>query len=153
MPRLVELSAAAERDVALPVMQELFPTLDADRFRGFFEDDDYHLFALHEGGTATDESVDSDETADVDTVVGLAGVSVQHTMHHERHVWVHDLVVTEHRRGEGFGRALLEYAEHWGRERDCDSISLATGIDRDIARLFYEAQGYEEWGSVYERRL
>ncbi|MFC5972834.1 GNAT family N-acetyltransferase [Halomarina salina] len=137
MPRLVELTEDDERDRALSVMRELFPTLDADRFRGFFEDDDYHLFALHED----------------DAPVALAGVSVQRVMHHERHVWVHDLVVTEERRGEGHGKTLLDHVERWGRERDCEAVALATGVDRDIARLFYEDQGYEEWGSVYERRL
>jgi GNAT superfamily N-acetyltransferase len=122
---------------ALAVMQELFPTLDAGRFRGFFEDDDYRLFALVDG----------------DATVGLAGVSVQRVMHHERHVWIHDLVVTEPRRGEGFGRRLLEHVERWGRDHDCEAVALATGADRDLARLFYEGAGYEEWGSVYERRL
>jgi GNAT superfamily N-acetyltransferase len=137
MTRLAELGTVDERDEALSVMRELFPGLDRERFRGFFEDDDYHLFAL----------------TDDDTPVGLAGVSVQQVMHHERHVWIHDLVVTEGRRGDGLGRRLVEHVERWGRDRGCGSVALATGADRDIARLFYEELGFEEWGSVYERRL
>ncbi|MFD1515039.1 GNAT family N-acetyltransferase [Halomarina rubra] len=137
MPRLTELASTEERDGALSVMQELFPSLDAERFREFFTDDDYRLFALVDDGRP----------------VALTGVSVQRVMHHERHVWVHDLVVTESRRGEGLGRRLLDHVESWGRDHDCESVALATGADRDIARLFYEEQGYEEWGSVYERRL
>jgi len=118
-------------------MRELFRGLDPDRFRGFFGADDYHLFA----------------PSDDDTPVGLAGVSVQQVMHHARHVWIHRLVVTEERRGEGLGRRLVEHVERWRRDRDCESVALATGADRDIARLFYEGLRFEEWGSVYERWL
>ncbi len=138
MTTVTELRTDDDRQRGLSVMRDLFPNLTEEQYRTFFEDDEYHLFAL------------DDSEADI---VGLAGVSVRPVMHHERHVWVHDLVVDADYRGEGHGRRLLDHVEAWARDRGCGLVALATGKDRDIARLFYEEQGYEEWGSVYERRL
>ena len=131
-----EVDTPAERDAALPVMAELFPDLDPASFAGFFEDDRYRLFAARVDGA----------------VVGLLGLSVRPVMHHERHVWVHDLVVAEGHRGEGHGRALLAFAEDWAADRDLDLVALALREGNEGARRFYEAAGYERWGDVYERR-
>lgn len=132
-----EVTAGRERDTAFRLMGQLFTDLDREGFEAFFEDDRYHLFAGWDG----------------EAVVGLAGVSVRPVLHHERHVWLHDLVVDEPRRGEGHGTRLLEFVEGWAAERGCDLVALPSRTERDRAHRFYEERGYDRWGYVYERRL
>ncbi|WP_254545038.1 GNAT family N-acetyltransferase [Halomarina pelagica] len=125
-----------ERD-AVALLKQLFGDLDDGEVRAFFDDDAYRAFCLYEG----------------DAPVAVAGVSVRPVLHHERHVWLHDLVVEESRRGEGRGARLLAFVEDWARERGCDLAALAARKGNDGARRFYERSGYEPWGTVYERRL
>lgn len=131
------VTTAAERDAAFPVMAQLFPDLDRAGFEAFFDDGRYRCFAAR----------------DADGVVGLAGVSVRPVLHHERHVWLHNLVVDADRRGEGVGGRLLAFVEDWAAGRGCDLVALPSRASRDRAHGFYEERGYERWGHVYERRL
>jgi GNAT superfamily N-acetyltransferase len=124
-------------DAAVALLRQLWTDADPATIREWVADDDYELL-----GVAVERSL-----------VAVAGVSVQGVMHHERHAWVHDLVVDESRRGEGHGEALLGAVEDWARERDCATVSLASRLENDLASGFYEATGYEPWGYVYERRL
>jgi len=83
----------------------------------------------------------------------VAGVSIQRVLHHERHLWVHDFVVDEPRRGEGFGETLLDDLADWARARDCENLALGCAADNEAAREFYENQGMTVWGHVVEREL
>lgn len=61
--------------------------------------------------------------------------------------WVEDLAVDPSRRSQGIGRALLEAAQDWARERGATHLELDTGLAREDAQRFYErrrpvAQGY-----------
>lgn len=132
-----EVATPAAVAAAYPVMCQLFEDLDRDEFDAFFDDDRYRLFALWEDGD----------------VVGLAGLSVRPVMHHERHVWLHDLVVDEARRGQGYGSRLLSFVESWAAEAGCDLVALATSPGREAAQGLYDDRGYDRWGYVYERRL
>ncbi|MFC6835420.1 GNAT family N-acetyltransferase [Halomarina ordinaria] len=132
-----ELTAESDRRAACSLLAQLFSDVEEDRIRGFLDDDAYHLFGRFADGT----------------LVGVAGASVRPVLHHERHVWLSDLVVDADRRGEGHGARLLGFVEEWARERDCDLVAFAVRAGNDGAERFYEAHGYEAWGSVYERRL
>lgn len=131
------VTPGSDLEAAFPVMRQLFPDLDLEAFEAFFDDDRYRLFARWVDGE----------------VVGLAGVSVRPVMHHERHVWLHDLVVDEAHRGRGHGSRLLAFVEAWAADAGCDLIALATRPERETARSMYEQRGYDRWGYVYERRL
>lgn len=54
------------------------------------------------------------------------------------------LVVSRERRGEGFGRSLLEAAEHAAAERGAAALRLSSGAERLGAHRFYRAAGYRE---------
>ena len=137
-------------DEAIPVIRQLWSTESEAFVRSWREEEDYRLFGLYE--TGEEETVTEEGPAD-ETLVAVAGVSVQRVLHHERHLWVHDFVVDESRRGEGFGTALLEWLDDWARERDCENLALACITDNDEARAFYESQGLDVWGHVMEREI
>lgn len=137
-------------DEAVPVLQQLWSHVDDAFVSAWRDEDDYRLFGLYESAGDTDGGAgDADDLA----LVAVAGVSIQRILHHERHLWIHDFVVDEARRGEGFGRELLDWLDEWARERDCEHVSLACWVQNDEGRAFYESQGLETWGHVMERDL
>jgi GNAT superfamily N-acetyltransferase len=139
VPTVRELDTDADWDRAVPILGQLWRDADESFVRSFRAEPDYRLFGLFVG--------------DEDTLVAVAGVSVQRVLHHARHAWVHDLVVDEPVRGEGHGAALLGAVEDWARERDCEYVALAVRDGNDEARRFYEREGLAEWGRVLEREL
>jgi GNAT superfamily N-acetyltransferase len=141
---LCEVTTDEGWDAAVPVLRQLWSHREEAFVRSWREEDDYRLFGLYESVT---------ERSGGDRLVAVAGVSIQRVFHHERHLWVHDFVVDETRRGEGFGEALLDALADWGRERDCEDLVLGCTADNDEARSFYEHQGLAVWGCVMEREL
>jgi GNAT superfamily N-acetyltransferase len=51
-------------------------------------------------------------------------------------------VAAAHRR-EGVGRALLEHAVAWARDKGCYRVQLTSHLSRDGAHRFYESCGFE----------
>ncbi|WP_436907624.1 GNAT family N-acetyltransferase [Halosimplex marinum] len=137
-------------DEAVPILRQLWSHVDDAFVRGWREEDDYRLFGLYESG-GTDDPDDSGPAGD--TLVAVAGVSVQRVLHHERHLWVHDFVVDKSRREEGYGTELLDWLDEWARDRNCENLALACWDGNDAGREFYESRGLEVWGQVMEREL
>ncbi|MFC7141185.1 GNAT family N-acetyltransferase [Halosimplex aquaticum] len=145
--RVREVTTDEGWDEAVPIIRQLWSDADEEFVRGWRDEEDYRLFGLYErDGDATD-------APEPGTLVAVAGVSIQRVLHHERHLWVHDFVVDDPRRGEGFGRELLEWLGEWARDRDCENLALACRDGNDAGRAFYEAEGLEAWGQVMERGL
>jgi GNAT superfamily N-acetyltransferase len=139
---LEELTEKAELEAAYPVMEQLRP-VGEERFLELVatmrEESDYQLFALRD---------DADGE-----IRALAGVVVQTNLYHGKHAWVHDLVVDEPYRGEGYGTAVLEWVEEWADERDCSCMELASGLWRDEAHRFYEKVGMEKYCYTFKKDL
>jgi ribosomal protein S18 acetylase RimI-like enzyme len=96
--------------------------------------------------------------------VGVTGVSAYHPMHffvksgrgetrggvlggiwggwlHITFLWIDDSL-----RGQDWGTRLMDQAEAYGREHGCHSVTLDTHSFQ--ARPFYEARGYEVFGTL-----
>lgn len=86
-------------------------------------------------------------------LVAVAGVLVEHLLHHTRHAWLYDLVVDEPRRGNGHGTAMVEHVERWAAERDCDSVALASPLGKKSIHRFYGEQAHTKWGYIIEKEL
>jgi GNAT superfamily N-acetyltransferase len=56
--------------------------------------------------------------------------------------YVETLVVAPEAEGRGVGRALMEHAERWARERGMAEVSLDVFAGNAGARAFYERIGY-----------
>ncbi len=135
--RVAELATDEEWAAAVPILGQLWTDADDAEIRSWREEGDYRLFGLFADGD----------------LAAVAGVSIQRVLHHARHLWIHDFVVAETHRGEGYGQALLTWLEEWADERDCEYVALAVIDGNDEALQFYESCGMDEWGSVVEAEL
>lgn len=55
------------------------------------------------------------------------------------------LVVAEHARGNGIGRALMAEAERIAREDGCIAMEVSSANARTEAHAFYRSLGYDNW--------
>jgi GNAT superfamily N-acetyltransferase len=62
-------------------------------------------------------------------------------------VWVEDFAVHPQRRSAGIGKALLDAAKGWARERGATHLELDSGEARHDAHRFYERED-PSWRSV-----
>lgn len=128
LPRLVELLAddplGATRESAGPQLHEdyerAFAEIDADP-------GELLLVAERDG-----------------LVVGLLQLSIvpSLTRRGARRAQVEGVRVAREARGEGLGRALLEEALRFARERGCRLVQLTTDKQRPEALRFYEGLGF-----------
>jgi len=129
---IVELRSAEEHREALPVLRELYPSLDEERYAGLLADmlvDGYRQFAVrHAAGE----------------IVAVAGVAVHVNLYYGRHLYIYDLVVTEEARSEGYGGLLMDHVEDVARREGCETAALACGLERGGAMRLYERRGYEK---------
>jgi GNAT superfamily N-acetyltransferase len=63
--------------------------------------------------------------------------------------WVDEILVIEHARRQGVGRALMAEFETWAENGRCRLIGLATRA----AASFYEELGFEDSAGYYKRYL
>lgn len=67
--------------------------------------------------------------------------------------WFVDLVTRPGSRGEGHGSDLYEHVESWAREAGCETIVLASGMNRERTHEFYEQRGFERTEYWFEKDL
>src|SRR3954453_8010658 len=80
--------------------------------------------------------------ADTDgTVVGICSVYYDiDSVRFGRRAWVEDLAVDPGQRSRGIGKALLDAAKDWGRERGASHLELDSSVVRADAHRFYERE-------------
>ncbi len=84
---------------------------------------------------------------DTDIVGTFALLIVHHLSHHgARSLIIEDVVVRDDWRGQGVGRALMEYAVRRGQALGCYKLMLSSGIRRERAHAFYENLGFQKHG-------
>ena len=112
-----------------------------------------------EGAAQRIREIGNDEalfTAVVDNkVVGLIQVSRMTGLEHEPRAEIRALVVDEKQRGGGIGKALVEKAEAWARERGLPMMRVRSNVKRERMRIFYERNGYAviKTQNVFEKSL
>ena len=139
---LVDLEVADPRwAVALPVLQELRPELDAEQLRRVYaegwEQGYRFLAALDEDGAC----------------LGVAGWRVLATAFAGRKLYVDDLVTTSARRSTGVGRALLTELEARARTAGCSVLDLDSGVQRFDAHRFYLRERLHISSHHFSKRL
>jgi GNAT superfamily N-acetyltransferase len=78
---------------------------------------------------------------DAGELVGFCtGYQDMHSVRFGYRVWVEDLAVDPERRSEGIGKALLDAAKEWARERGATHLELDSAMNRPDAHRFYERE-------------
>ena len=87
--------------------------------------------------------------ADADgVVVGICTVALDLvSVRFGQRAWVEDLAVDPDSRSAGHGKALLDAAKDWGRQRGATHLELDSGEARGDAHRFYERER-PSWRSV-----
>lgn len=76
------------------------------------------------------------------SLVGICTVYQDlHSVRFGYRAWVEDLAVDPERRSEGIGKALLDGAKDWARERGATHLELDSGLARTDAHRFYDREG------------
>lgn len=70
-----------------------------------------------------------------------------HSVRFGYRAWVEDLAVDPEHRSAGIGKALLDAAKAWARERGATHLELDTGEAREDAQRFYERER-PSWRSI-----
>lgn len=69
------------------------------------------------------------------------------------HAWIYDIEVEAGRRGQGWGRRLMEEAERITREWGLSSLRLNVFGDNEVARKLYRSQGFREQNVIMTKAL
>ncbi|MED3396749.1 GNAT family N-acetyltransferase [Bacillus wiedmannii] len=136
-----EVVTEADLHAVFPVLQQLRTKLSKEEVSSLFQkmkEENYKLFSLRNEG---------------DEVVSLAGVAICTNFYNEKHVFVYDLVTAEAHRSKGYGNVLLSYIENWGKENECESITLTSAFPRLDAHRFYEREGYDKVSFSFYKEL
>jgi GNAT superfamily N-acetyltransferase len=129
---IVELRSPAQRREALPILRELYPSLDEGRYWVLLAemiDDGYRQFAVRN---------------DAEEIVAVAGVAVHVNLYYGRHLYLYDLVVKEDARSQGCGGLLMDHVEGVARREGCETAALACDLEREGALRLYERRGYQK---------
>jgi len=95
-----------------------------------YQDDDHAIFVADcDGGIAGYAHVKDSETPKVFARGAEANVS--------------ELYVAPGHRGNGIASELMDRAEAWADDRDCEYVTLSVNADNETARKVYESRGYE----------
>lgn len=67
--------------------------------------------------------------------------------------YIPELIVDEHHRGRGIGRALLASMAEAAKETGCKLIELDSGFHRERAHRFYESIGFTKRAYMFSKEL
>lgn len=120
----------SEEDLRLVfhIVHELRPKLDVHQFIErvrVARSENYLLAALFDGGSP----------------VAVAGYRKMTSLSTGATLYIDDLVTTETRRSQGYGRRLFEFVCGEGIRLGCETLSLDSGYPRRDAHRFYLNQG------------
>ena len=81
-------------------------------------------------------------------IVGICTVKLDiESVRFGQRAWVEDLAVHPDHRSAGHGKALLDAAKDWGRERGASHLELDSGEARTDAHRFYDRE-QPSWRSI-----
>ena len=80
---------------------------------------------------------------DAGEVVAVAGFRTGHSLSRGHYLFVDDLVTRPDRRGEGHGKAVLDWLRAEAGRLGCDEVHLDSGTQRHGAHRFYLREGFD----------
>ncbi len=98
----------------------------AAALRGAIESHDSVVLVADEGGRL---------------IAFLTGYQDLHSVRFGYRAWIEDFAVDPERRSQGVGKAMLDAAKAWAKERGASHLELDSGLERIDAHRFYEREG------------
>jgi GNAT superfamily N-acetyltransferase len=74
--------------------------------------------------------------------LGVAGFKVETMLFNGKMLYLADLVLKEHKRSTGVGKALIDWLETEAKRLDCQDFILDSDVDRIAAHKFYFREGF-----------
>ncbi len=59
---------------------------------------------------------------------------------------IEDVVVCSERRGQGIGKAMMQYAVEQCKRAGCYKLALSSNLERESAHKFYKSLGFQQHG-------
>jgi GNAT superfamily N-acetyltransferase len=111
------------------VLLELRPAFDTERLVSQIKEQmraGYRVAYVEEGGV----------------VLCVAGFVLGTKLAWGKHMYVDDLVTTEHRRSTGAGATMIAWLKLYARDHGCKQLHLDSGVQRFGAHRFYLREGF-----------
>jgi GNAT superfamily N-acetyltransferase len=86
-------------------------------------------------------------------VVAVAGFRIMEKLCSGRTLYVDDLVTDETRRSRGYGKAMLDWLQDYGRTAGCATFALESGTWRHDAHAFYFRERLRVTDFHFEKKL
>jgi len=152
----VNVRAATHDDLPqiLPLWRELEQAQGAFRLYPPVEAAEDRVVASFRNGIDSDDA-DVLVAFDGDEPVGMALVHLERPsrMSDEHAAELSRVVVRSDRRGSGAGRALVDGAEAWARERGVRTMVAAIFVANEASSSFWRAVGFEPWVERLVRKV
>jgi ribosomal protein S18 acetylase RimI-like enzyme len=124
-----------------PLIKQLRPNLTLEQFVQIHDKakaaDQYRLWGYFENNLC----------------VGLMGLRTLFDFVHLKHLYIDDLVVDSAKRSSGIGAKLLKHAEELGRQSDCLSLRLSTGVENQGGIRFYQKEKWTQRALIFKKKL
>lgn len=129
-----------ELDIAWDVVKELRTLLTYDEFEDLIyemRNINYTMIGIFER----------------ERLITYAGVAVSTNLYHKRHLFIYELVTKNDFQSKGYGKLMLEYLRDYAKMAACENLVLSSGIAREDAHSFYEANGFSKKSFVFVKAI
>jgi GNAT superfamily N-acetyltransferase len=142
----VRAATHADLEAVVPLWRELEAVQGPTRLYPMVAEAEARIRASFTGAIVADEADLLVAYEDGETI-GMALVRLEHPsrMSDELAAELSRVVVRSDRRGSGAGRALIEAAEAWARERGVRTLVASIFIANQDSMRFWRAVGFEPW--------
>ncbi len=86
-------------------------------------------------------------------VVAVAGYRIYSNLFMGKHLYIDDLVTSEHYRSQGYGEKMLTWLKSVAENSNCNVLHLDSGTHRGQAHKFYFKQGFTIASYHFSQRL
>lgn len=124
----------------LPLLQQLSPTLTAERLDMMLDDmlaHDYRLLAVWSENRC----------------VGVSGFWVSTKIYSGRYLEMDNVVVDAEWRSKGVGKCMSDFLTEWARNEGCRFLMLDAYIENEKAHRFYEREGFDKRGYHFLKKI
>jgi len=136
----VRLLAETEMPLALPLIQQLNPTLSLATLTQRLQDmitRGYQCAAAFRDGRC----------------IGVAGIWFGTRFWCGRYVDIDNVIVDEAYRAQGVGQQLMDWIETYARQQGCEKAVLDAYVTNDRAHTFYFRNGYHVVGFHFSKNM